>query len=122
MQMAKSDQPKPSKSHVVDASKNTRRQAASRREDYKAYTERDIDDGWPYSDEAGGVEERLQGNRPYASEEILPQDTSTGPDGWHVENAPIPPIDKTIDPDAGEDIDETVREYIDEADDEAGKA
>lgn len=63
----------------------------SRKEDYKAHTERDLEEGWPYSDEPGREEDRLQRNRPYAAEE-----TDSGIDvseaeygGFHVEEIPL---------------------------------
>ena len=58
----------------------------SRKEDYKAYSERDVDEGWPYSDEPGNEESRLTGNRPYADEEL--EQLPPGVDGFHVEELP----------------------------------
>ncbi len=57
-----------------------------RKEDYKAYTERDLDEGWPYSDEAGTETERLSGNRPYHDEELAPVEAAAL--GMHIEDAP----------------------------------
>jgi hypothetical protein len=64
------------------------REHTTRKEDYKAYTERDIDEGWPYSDEPGNEESRLQGNRPYADEEL--EEVPAGVEGFHVEELPDP--------------------------------
>lgn len=58
-----------------------------RKEDYKAYHERDVDEGWPYSDEAGTETERLSQNRPYHDEALAP--VETGEVGMQVEDAPL---------------------------------
>lgn len=87
-----------------------RTEATSRKEDYKAYAERDVDDGWPYSDEPGPEEERLQDNRPYAEEdevEVAPTD------GFHVEES-------SAAGDADEEVDETVRDYLSDQDKRGG--
>lgn len=63
-----------------------------RKEDYKAYTERDLDEGWPYSDDQPGTEEvRLQGNRPYAADDDLPAEAAV--EGFHVEELPDDAVD-----------------------------
>jgi hypothetical protein len=75
----------------------------TRKEDYKSYSERDVEDGWPYSDEPGTEEERLSGNREYApeDEQELPADA----DGFHLETADPEPIE-------GPEEDETLQDYI----------
>ena len=82
----------------------------SRKEDYKSYTERDDEDGWPYSDEPGTEEERLKGNRAYGSDE---EAEALGTDGFHLETAEVSEVE-------GPEVDETVQEYIDAEKDEDG--
>ncbi|WP_157928903.1 hypothetical protein [Pararhizobium haloflavum] len=85
----------------------------SRKEDYKAYAERDIDEGWPYSDEPGNEQARLDANRPYAAEDETPVALDGAVEGFHVETAPVGT--PTPAPDDAQD-DETVRKYIDDQD------
>ena len=72
-----------------------------RKEDYKAYHERDVDEGWPYSDEAGTETERLNGNRPYHDEDLAPVETAQP--GMHVEDIPAE-IEELVDENS--DLDE----------------
>jgi hypothetical protein len=58
-----------------------------RKEDYKAYHERDIDEGWPYADDAATETDRLNGNRPYHDEDLAP--VEPGVLGMQVEEAPL---------------------------------
>lgn len=80
----------------------------SRKEDYKAYSERDVDEGWPYSDEPVSEEERLQSNRPYAAEEDAAGPTDAGTDGFHAEESPARSVSDAL----PADEDETVRDYV----------
>lgn len=83
----------------------------ARKEDYKAYTERDVDEGWPYSDDPAGEDDRLEENRPYAAEDAAPI-ARTGAEadraGVHLEEADPVPVDGGP---LEEDGDETVEEY-----------
>jgi hypothetical protein len=75
----------------------------TRKEDYKSYSERDVEDGWPYSDEPGTEEERLSENRAYAAEDEEEQPPADA-DGFHIETATPEPIE-------GPEEDETVEDY-----------
>lgn len=67
-----------------------------RKEDYKAHTERDREDGWPYSDEPGPEGERLQENRPYAAEKEQPVTSEAEREGWHLEEAPLKSTEQSL--------------------------
>lgn len=101
----------PSRRDTLRATPNPERtESTSRKEDYKAYAERDVDDGWPYSDEPGPEEERLQDNRPYAEEE----EVEVAPtEGFHVEESPASQND-------ADERDETVRDYLSDQDKRGG--
>lgn len=78
------------------------REHTTRKEDYKSYSERDIEDGWPYSDEPGSEEDRLSGNRAYAAEDE--QEMPADAEGFQLETATPEPIE-------GPEEDETVEDY-----------
>jgi hypothetical protein len=96
----------------TDPNASDKTAGVSRKEDYKSYAERDIDEGWPYSDEPGREEDRLERNRPYASE-AAEQTAEAGREGFHLEEVPATPDEAGMPAEVTGVQDETVRDYID---------
>lgn len=82
----------------------------ARKEDYKAYAERDLDEGWPYSDSPAGEDDRLKGNRPYAAEEVAPVDEAeeaAESGGWHIDEPDPAAGDGLADEEAADTVEPT---------------
>lgn len=91
--------------------------SGSREDDFRDYEQRDIRDGWPYSDE--DVNNRTKRNVPYGRTDANPDqpdnsgmEISTDPAAHDVDGAPLPFADNVEDVVADDDIEERLAQLL----------